>query len=133
MSALPGWFQWRNGMLTTCGLRVYDVDVHGRALGIRESDRRGRPETVGLPHDAEPDPTDPATIGCLLARVREMWGEDAHVGVNHRDPSEWIVWARLGAAGWWSVVARGPTEWSALMAAGDAAWARKPTTPQGEP
>lgn len=115
------WWRWATGMRTACGLRVYDVDAHGRALGIRENDQRTRPETVGLPHDAQPAPDDPGTLGCLTQRARELWGDDAHIGINHRDPSEWIVCARLGAAGWWTVVARGPTEFAALLAACDAA------------
>jgi hypothetical protein len=33
-----------------------------------------QPEYMGRPSDALPDLTDPATIGCLLALVREAWG-----------------------------------------------------------
>lgn len=134
MSALPGWWRWMAGMRWHMapgrGVGGHDLGrMSGRVDEMwRAVDDCGRILTA---HDGiVPDEADPATRGCLTARVREMWGDDAHVGVNHRDPSEWIVWARLGAAGWWSVVARGPTEWAALMAAGDAAWARRenPTT-----
>lgn len=47
----------------------------------RTEDDRGRlddfqPEYMGRPPDALPDLTDPATLGCLLALVREAWGPD---------------------------------------------------------
>jgi len=35
-----------------------------------------------LPNNALPDLTDPATLGCLLALVREAWGPEATVSVN---------------------------------------------------
>jgi len=46
----------------------------------RTEDDRGRlddfqPEYMGRPPDALPDLTDPATLGCLLALVREAWGD----------------------------------------------------------
>ena len=78
-----------------------------------------------------PDETDPATIGCLTARVREMWG-DPKVYTQPSDlPAPWLVWAgseELFAQSGMVPLGLGDTEWSALMAAGDAAWARKPTT-----
>ena len=61
-----------------------------------------------------PDLTDPATLGCLLALVREAW-ED-HTIVAKADPEEdmWYVVTRLGAA--WS-----ETEAASLVAALEAA------------
>jgi hypothetical protein len=46
----------------------------------RTEDDRGRlddyqPEYMGRPPDALPDLTDPATLGCLLALVREAHGQ----------------------------------------------------------
>jgi hypothetical protein len=46
----------------------------------RTEDDRGRlddyqPEYMGRPPDALPDLTDPATLGCLLACVREAWND----------------------------------------------------------
>ena len=61
--------KWAPGMLTKCGHRVIEVvdtgvhiPYHGRGnafLGWRE---------------IEMDMEDPATVGCLLAQVRETWG-----------------------------------------------------------
>lgn len=47
---------------------------------IADVDRLPRP----VPHDPHwvPDLTDPATLGCLLALVREAWG--CHVHLRHR-------------------------------------------------
>lgn len=69
------------------------------------------------PRGAKPDLTDPATVGCLLALVREAWGDDgAHVWCDHRT-GEW-QWMANGQAG--SVHARHdgyPTEAHAATAA----------------
>jgi hypothetical protein len=45
------------------------------AVGARVSDR-----TLAIELDSLPDLTDPATLGCLLALVREAWG-DPHASV----------------------------------------------------
>ena len=69
-----------------------------------------------VPSDVEPDLTDPATIGCLTALLREATGDD-HVTVAHPshnlldDP--WCVWAGGGAM----VLGQGPSEGEALKAA----------------
>jgi hypothetical protein len=75
---------------------------------------------------AEPDLADPATVGCLLAAVREAW----------QAPYMHVVWMGNTPAGpstssWWSacidcrVVGHGPTEADALIAALEAAAARR--------
>ncbi len=58
----------------------------------RTEDDRGRlddfqPEYMGRPPDALPDLTDPATLGCLLALVREAWGDKA---VIHIENNNWF-------------------------------------------
>jgi hypothetical protein len=48
------------------------------------------------PDDALPDFSDPATMGCLLALVREAWGEPDLVACNagNYDLMFWHVWVR---------------------------------------
>jgi len=61
------------------------------------------------------DPTDPATLGCLLALVRVAWG-DPHVWVT--PPSHdalWRVWRVVD--GRCVRLAGGVREWDALVAA----------------
>jgi hypothetical protein len=56
----------------------------------RTEDDRGRlddyqPEYMGRPLDALPDLTDPATLGCLLALVREAWEQDDMGACRYRE------------------------------------------------
>ena len=61
-----------------------------------------------------PDLTDPATLGCLLALVREAWG-DPKIHVVPRGASVWAT----AYAGWLhkKAIACGATEAEALVAA----------------
>jgi hypothetical protein len=59
--ACKGW-RWIPGM------RWWTEDDRGRLDDFQ-------PEYMGRPHDALPDLTDPATLGCLLHLVREAWGD----------------------------------------------------------
>ena len=66
--------------------------------------------------DALPDLTDPATVGCLLALVRETWGEPTlHVWYS-RQLGLWVVSANGQEVG-----AQETTEAAALVAALEAA------------
>jgi hypothetical protein len=59
-----------------------------------------------------PDLTDPATIGCLLALVREAWGDSLHVRYTEHHKSWWVLVDRqIGVNG------SGDTEGEALAAA----------------
>ena len=74
-------FRWMPGMLTTCDLRVVDGGDE-YVIGHRS----GPTKDGGGWYDGEaagllPDLTDPATLGCLLALVREAWGNPL-VGVR---------------------------------------------------
>jgi hypothetical protein len=69
-----------------------------------------------------PDLTDPATLGCLLALVREAWGaSDLHVG---RRIAGWGVWTSESTRRWETLplcVAKADTEAAVLVAALEAA------------
>jgi hypothetical protein len=73
---------------------------------------------------AEPDFTDPATVGCLLAAVREAWRDDgiyARPAYQPVEGSRWLLVPGDGgyAHGW------GDTEADALIDALEAAAARR--------
>jgi len=91
--------------------------------GIRwtDDDDRGRlddyqPEYMGRPTDALPDLTDAATIGCLLALVREARQEPTGFVVPTH-AGGWSYYTRLIAADWYA----GDTEAESLVAALEAA------------
>jgi hypothetical protein len=70
-------WRWMPGMLTTDGIRIVEVcDLAGK----------------------EPDFTDPATKGCLLAQVREIHGVEATArrcgGWSPGQPQEWGLFDR---------------------------------------
>ena len=71
-------WRWMPGMLSNKDLRVTRCDDDGYVVGYYEN----------LSYIAEcvpgtlPDLSDPATLGCLLALVREAWGPTASVSVN---------------------------------------------------
>ena len=112
---------WRPGMLSTCRYRFV-----GDGLWAKDGDL-----TLAAPGvDEEPDFTDPATVGVLLAAVREAW----------QAPYMHVVWMGNTPAGpstssWWSacidcrVVGHGPTEADALIATIEAAVARRGSQP----
>ena len=116
--ACKGW-KWLPGMLTDEGRRV--MCVWPDDLGIKWShllDNR-----VVQDADALPDLTDAATLGCLLALVREAWG---CVVVTSPDYDYDDDEARQGpnVVGWravetvrWMWVGEGKTEAEALVVA----------------
>ena len=110
------WFRWTPGMRTACGLRVYAISAGGIPLGIRENDRRARPEVCALPHDAQPAPDDPATLGCLTQRARELWGDPNLYARPRMYGPGWIVLLDVEP-----LTFEGDTELAALAAACDAA------------
>lgn len=83
--ACKGW-RWMPGMFTIACGRIVRRDNDGYTLAYY----RGGHAYVLEPDDL-PDLTDPATVGCLLALVREAYNDSfAHV---EYELGEWIVWA----------------------------------------
>lgn len=83
-------FRWMAGMLTSHGARYLGFDLW--------VDRGQRVAVFADPDEGEvPDLTDPATLGCLLALVREAWGDErAHAAYDRGtewDASHWYVLA----------------------------------------
>lgn len=113
------------------------VDRHGRRVLALEVDDEGEkwlhyasqtgggwlsldmwPRGVGGV-EAVPDFADPATLGCLLALVREAWGDPLmHAEPEPRDSEWWRVWTRTRPM---RMVGEGATEAEALVAALEAA------------
>jgi len=71
-------WRWMPGMLSEKGLRVVRRDYDGYVIGYY-ADRYYVSECVP---GTLPDLSDPATLGCLLALVREAWGNEASVSLN---------------------------------------------------
>jgi hypothetical protein len=82
--ACPRW-RWMPGMVTTYGQRIARADAYGYAVAYTSG---GHLQMVEA--DALPNLTDPATLGCLLALVREAW----------REPTLSVAWA---GGGWYVV------------------------------
>ena len=96
-----GW-RWMPGMADQFGRRV--MQVYPNELGFKWSHLLEN--NVVRDADALPDLTDPATLGCLLALVREAWAapralvrlsanrKSFHVYDVDRDPmgGEWAAW-----------------------------------------
>lgn len=109
-----GW-RWLPGMLTQFGRADADSEtgktvLNGVAYGA-----------VPAVADILPDFTDPATLGCLLALVRDAWGMHATVrndSTTSAAPVRW--WVQLGDDAQ-AIIGDGPTEAHALVAALEAA------------
>ena len=82
------WWRWMPGMLATGPgwfgeARLVEVDsdgdpclwtYRGYVRGPAAANRAADTSPWDSP-EARPDPTDPATLGCLLALAREAWGD----------------------------------------------------------
>ena len=110
--ACDGW-RWMHRMVDTEGmtyLGVYDT-VHLFAGCERESWRDTLDGTL-------PDLTDPATLGCVLALVREAWGNQ-HIYCASSPNIHGQRWYRVIMDG--DIIGSGRTERAALVEALEAA------------
>ena len=105
-------FYWMPGMLANDGRRVGEWRP-GEVCGASEPE----PPYDGHSH---PDLSDPATIGCLLALVREAY-DDARITLEWEHNMQ--VWScGVSARDWsWTNHGAGDTEAKALVAALEAA------------
>ena len=76
-------WRWLPGMLTTDGIRLVRVDPDEYSIGYSTGGY-----VWALNADALPDLTDAATLGCLLALVREAHGDVVWL---HHDCCVWVV------------------------------------------
>jgi hypothetical protein len=102
--ACKGW-KWMEGMLTSHSARLFDT-VSNLGDGWLNTDEL-------------PDLSDPATMGCLLALVREAWGSETHTAPVYLGDvhTGWAVWIDIDLSRWFE----GTTEAAALVAALEAA------------
>ena len=122
--ACRGW-RWMAGMRTTEGMRViHDPRLWpDRPCAIREGTwvDTAVPRPLG---DHLPDLQDPATLGCLLALLREAWGDHATSFANKYEKPTW-VWCvydgRVSSDDYGHEIAKGSTEADALVRALEAA------------
>jgi len=102
-------WRWMNGMLSAKGLRVTENDPDGYVAGYYD----GCSYIANCTKGSLPDLSDPATLGCLLALVREAWG-DPSVGIFRSAlGQEWCVLIQKGGLQGFHA----PTEAEALVAA----------------
>lgn len=111
--ACKGW-KWMPGMADQFGRRV--MQVYPEGLGIKWSHLLEN--KVVRDADALPDLTDPATRGCLLALVREVWG-DPFAFIGWFDPHWKVIVSSDSLIG--CLGGRGASEAEALVVAWEAA------------
>ena len=85
--ACKGW-RWLPGMLTLDGLRLGGV-AHTPSGAWSCVTAAGEPSDRPM-RDELPDLTDPATLGCVLALVRDAWG-DVEFHITYSPCNEWWV------------------------------------------
>ena len=100
--ACRGW-RWMPGM------RWWTDDDHGRLDDFQ-------PEYMGRPTDALPDLSDPATLGCVLALVRQAWAYECAcvLPLDYGPGGVWWV-CRLAGNGRALTERHWPTEAEALV------------------
>ena len=100
----PAW-RWMPGMVAV--VPSAHNGATGHTMRLNESQIKGK-----LRPDLYPDLTDPATLGCLLALVREAHGEPTAFVERHPIGAPWQVHTVDGG-----IFAQGESEAAALVAA----------------
>jgi len=98
--------------------------IHGSAVEASTSDLGPIWMRLRKERRAAVSETDPATIGCLTQRARDLWGDPKLYTQPSDLPAPWLVWAGsedLFARSGMVPLGMGDTEWAALVAACDAA------------
>ena len=108
------WFILQPGMLLIDGSRVVRAHPNPAVFNLRAVHPDGTLSMLTVPIRIVED--DPATLGCLTQRARELWGDPRLHVTPHPVRGLWYAHDREGR-----VVATGPTEFAALLAACDAA------------
>ena len=75
-------WRWMPGMRTSEGWRVIRGSTESGCWAYDENPENWQVADNRIEDGTLPDLTDPATLGCLLALVREAWGPTASVSVN---------------------------------------------------
>lgn len=102
-------WRWLPGMLTNDGYRVTYVDSYGWVFAVNIDGFEMSKRDTSI--DSLPDLTDPATLGCLLHLVREVYVDElAHTTLPSDNDPYWTVWCG-------ETYSEGPTEAEALVAA----------------
>ena len=110
-------WRWMPGMRTSEGWRVIRGSTESRCMAYDENPENWQVADNYIQDGTLPDLTDPATMGCLLAIVREA----------HADPQAHVVKLVDGLNGWqvWGsetyIAPKRATEADALVAALEAA------------
>ena len=131
--ACKGW-RWMPGMLirTVYGVTdriagIDDTHIHAWAESQQTDCPRGmwiRYRRDRMKNHGVPDLTDPATLGCLLALVREAW-DDPHAYVLASSPDWYTMRSPNGSGGWLGPSPiDGSTEAAALVCALESAPSR---------
>ena len=92
--ACKGW-RWLPGMLDSDGWRYSGESEGAHWWWHPEEDQGELPLTQVR---GTPDLTDPATLGCLLALVREAWGDPHVYAAPDGEDDLWVCHVRISAS-----------------------------------